>query len=31
MSGGGTAIVCAVGMNTAIGKLGKDNKLVIDG
>ena len=31
MSGGGRAVVCAVGENTAIGKLGQSNKLVIEG
>ena len=28
MSGGGKALVCAVGENTSIGRLGNSNKLV---
>lgn len=31
MSGGGKALVCAVGENTSIGRLGNSNKLVIEG
>jgi len=31
MSGGGRAVVCAVGENTSIGSLGQSNKLVIEG
>jgi len=31
MSGGGTAVVCAVGANTSLGRLGQSNQLVIEG
>lgn len=31
MSGGGKAVVCAVGTNTALGRLGESNRLVIEG
>lgn len=31
MSGGGKGLVCAVGENTSIGRLGKANKLEIEG